>query len=143
VALLIDDAHHLRSDVLQEIELLSNLETRTGKLLQVVFAARPEFEVRLGEEVFRGLLTRLTRRFRLGPLTEEETVGYLELRLRQRKLGNEVVPKAVLSEIHKRARGIPRLITTLYSAAIERREEIRAQRIDLDLLERVAYESGM
>lgn len=143
VALLVDDAHQLSTDVLEEIELLSNLETRHGKLLQVVFAARPEFELRLGEESLRGLRTRMMRRFRLGPLTEEETAGYIGVRLRQRKLGNILVPEGLFGEIHRRTGGVPRMITALCGAAVERCEETHAESVDMELLERVASEFGL
>jgi general secretion pathway protein A len=120
VALLVDDAHQLNNEVLEEIELMSNLETRQGKLLQVVFAARPEFELRLGEVALRGLRSRVMRRFRLAPLTEEETAEFIRVRLRQKQGGVTLVPESVFGEIHTRSGGIPRIITALCGAAIER-----------------------
>jgi general secretion pathway protein A len=120
VALLVDDAHQLSNEVLEEIELMSNLETRQGKLLQVVFAARPEFELRLGEVALRGLRSRVMRRFRLAPLTEDETAEFIRVRLRQKQDGVTLVPESLFSEIHTRSGGIPRIITALCGAAIER-----------------------
>ena len=142
VALLVDDAHQLSQDVLEEIELMSNLETRQGKLLQVVFAARPEFELRLGEDALRGLRSRVMRRFRLGPLSEEETAGYIGVRLNH-KPGHTRVPESLFGEIHRHTGGVPRMITALCGAAIERCEETQAASVDQELLEQVASEFGV
>ena len=143
VALLIDDAHQLSNEVLEEIELLSNLETRQGKLLQVIFAARPEFEVRLGEDALRGLRSRVMRRFRLGPLSEEETAAYIGVRISQKQQGSRLLPESLFNEIHQRTGGVPRMITTLCGAAIERCEEADAAAVDHALLDRVASEFGV
>jgi general secretion pathway protein A len=143
VALLVDDAHQLSNEVLEEIELMSNLETRQGKLLQVVFAARPEFELRLGEDALRGLRSRVMRRFRLAPLTAEETAEFIRVRLRQKQNGVTLVPESLFGEIHRRTGGVPRMITSLCGAAIERCEETQAKAVDIELLERVASESGI
>jgi general secretion pathway protein A len=141
VALIVDDAHQLSNEVLQEIELLSNLETRVGKLLQVVFAARPEFEARLEQEELRGLRTRIMRRFRLGALSEQETAEFIRVRLKAN--GSSAIPAELFSEIHKRTGGVPRMITALCGAAIERSEEIQTKAVDTELLDRVASEFGM
>jgi len=141
VALIVDDAHQLSNDVLQEIELLSNLETRVGKLLQVVFAARPEFEARLEQEELRGLRTRIMRRFRLGALSEQETAEFIRVRLKAN--GSSAIPAELFSEIHKRTGGVPRMITALCGAAIERCQESQAHAVNMDLLQQVASEFGV
>ena len=142
VALLVDDAHQMSTEVLEEIELLANLETRQGKLLQVVFAARPEFEDRLGEQVLKGLRTRVMRRLRLGPLRENETAEYIGVRLKRQR-GRAVVPEELFGEIHRRSGGVPRMITALCGAAIERCEEQGEVVVSGEMLETVAGEFGV
>ena len=83
------------------------------------------------------------KRFRLGPLTEEETAGYIGLRLNHMRLGSAMVPESLFSEIFRRTGGVPRMITALCGAAIEGCEEVHAEAVDQELLERVAWEFGI
>jgi general secretion pathway protein A len=83
------------------------------------------------------------RRFRLAPLTAEETAEFIRVRLRQKQGGVTLVPESVFGEIHRRTGGVPRMITALCGAAIERCEESQTKAVDIELLEQVASEFGV
>jgi general secretion pathway protein A len=119
-ALLIDDAQKLTTEVLQEIEMLSNLETRKQKLLQVIMAARPEFETQLERPEHAGLRQRIVLRPRLGPLNSSETADYIRVRLdRVGKIG--LASALPVAEIYRLSNGIPRLISTICGQLLELR----------------------
>jgi general secretion pathway protein A len=119
-ALLIDDAQKLNAEVLEELESLSNLETRKGKLLQVVMAARPEFETRMNQPELAGLRQRFVLRSRLRPLSNAETAEYIRTRLeRAGELG--VASALPIDEIHRLSCGVPRLISAICGQLLERR----------------------
>lgn len=83
VVVVVDEAHAMPTDSLEEIRLLSNLESSRHKLLQIVLFAQTELDQRLGQRELRPLRDRITYRFRLAPLSREEVAEYLEFRLRQ------------------------------------------------------------
>jgi general secretion pathway protein A len=112
--LIIDEAHNLEWDVLEEIRLLGNLENRNGKLLQIILAGQPEFDRKLDAPSLRQLKQRIVLRCMLRPLTHAEAVEYIRTRLEKAGLPDEsIFPPAVLSEIHVRSQGIPRLINAI------------------------------
>src|ERR1700691_3537347 len=79
--LILDEAHHLSADILEEVRLLTNLETAEDKLLQVVLVCQPELEEKLDSVGLRQLKQRIALRARLEPLNWDETKGYIERRL--------------------------------------------------------------
>src|ERR1700730_1356720 len=81
VVLIVDEAHNLAWDVLEEIRLLGNLENRNGKLLQIILAGQPELDRRLEEAQYRQLKQRIALRCQLRPFTAEETAQYIATRL--------------------------------------------------------------
>lgn len=112
--LIVDEAHNLDWEVLEEIRLLGNLETRQGKLLQIILAGQPELDRKLDAANLRQLKQRIVLRCTLNPLTPEEVVAYIETRLARAGMPNQsVFPLDVLEEVYKRSRGIPRLINLL------------------------------
>lgn len=109
--LIVDEAHNLDWEVLEEIRLLGNLENRKGKLLQIVLAGQPEFDRKLDAPNLRQLKQRIVLRFNLKPFSLEETAEYIDSRLVKVGLaGQTVFPDALITEIHTRSRGIPRVI---------------------------------
>ena len=82
VALLVDDAQELSNELLEELRLLSNLETAENKLIQIVLAGQPELEERFDQPVLRQLRQRIALRCRLVPLRGEEVSCYIQTRLR-------------------------------------------------------------
>lgn len=112
--LMVDEAHNLEWDVLEEIRLLGNLENRQGKLLQIVLAGQPELDRKLDAPNLRQLKQRIVLRCALNPLTAQETVAYIETRLARAGMPNQTVfTPALLDEIHRRSRGIPRVINAI------------------------------
>src|SRR3974390_1198113 len=112
--LIVDEAHNLDWDVLEEIRLLGNLENRRGKLLQIVLAGQPELDRKLEAPEFRQLKQRIALRCSLRSFTPEETSVYVSARMERAGLpGQTIIGPEVLREIHYRAEGIPRLINAL------------------------------
>src|SRR5437763_5433614 len=108
--LIVDEAHNLEWEVLEEIRLLGNLENRQGKLLQIILAGQPELDRKLDAPNLRQLKQRIVLRCALNSLTPDETIAYVETRLARAGMPNQkVFPPEILEEIHKRSRGIPRL----------------------------------
>lgn len=113
--LIVDEAHNLEWDVLEEIRLLGNLENpRVGKLLQIILAGQPELDRKLDAPNLRQLKQRIVLRCNLKPFDERDTVEYVLSRLEKAGMPDQsVFPEAVLAEIHLRSQGIPRLINGL------------------------------
>jgi general secretion pathway protein A len=112
--LLVDEAHNLEWDVLEEIRLLGNLENRQGKLLQIILAGQPELDRKLDAPNLRQLKQRIVLRCSLNPLTREETHEYIDTRLSRAGVENQTLfSPAMMDEIHVRSRGIPRLINAI------------------------------
>ena len=112
--LIVDEAQTLSAQMLEEIRLLTNLETSTEKLLQIVLSGQPELEEKLNQPQLRQLRQRITLRAKTRQLTLEETQGYIQERLRIAGAENQEIfsPEAVAT-IHQYARGIPRVTNLL------------------------------
>jgi general secretion pathway protein A len=111
---IVDEAQNLSEEVLEEIRLLTNLETFTEKLLQIVLVGQPELEQKLKLPQLRQLRQRLTLRAKTHPLTLEETKAYVAQRLRiAGSNGQQIFEPNALVSIHRFANGIPRVINLL------------------------------
>jgi general secretion pathway protein A len=114
VVLIVDEAHNLEWDVLEEIRLLGNLENRNGKLLQIVLAGQPEFDRKLDAPNLRQLKQRIVLRYSLQPFTLRDAVEYMQSRLERSGMPNQTVfPEELMAEIHLRTQGIPRVINAI------------------------------
>ena len=114
VVLIVDEAHNLEWEVLEEIRLLGNLENRNGKLLQIILAGQPELDRKLDAPNLRQLKQRIVLRCNLQPFTLRDAVEYIESRLDRAGMPNqEIFPEELMAEIHVRAQGIPRLINAI------------------------------
>jgi general secretion pathway protein A len=112
--LIVDEAHNLEWEVLEEVRLLGNLENRQGKLLQIILSGQPELDRKLDATNLRQLKQRVVLRCSLNPLTADESAAYIETRLARAGMTHQsVFPPDVLAEVHLRSRGIPRLINLL------------------------------
>lgn len=112
--LLVDEAHNLEWDVLEEIRLLGNLENRQGKLLQIILAGQPELDRKLDAPNLRQLKQRIVLRCSLDPLGSEESAAYVNTRLARAGMPNQqFFSPELLEEVYRRSRGIPRLINLL------------------------------
>jgi type II secretory pathway predicted ATPase ExeA len=112
--LIVDEAQNLTYPVLEEIRLLTNLETSTEKLLQIVLSGQPELEEKLKLPELRQLRQRIMLRCKTGPLSKEQTHDYIAERLRIAGASGELIfsPKAV-ETIHLYSLGIPRVVNLL------------------------------
>jgi len=113
--LLIDEAQHLEFDVLEQIRLLTNLETNSEKLLQIILIGQPELAQILARPELRQLNQRITARYNLEPLNLEETGAYINHRLQVAGMSPErvIFNSSVVRGIYKVTRGIPRVINVL------------------------------
>ena len=112
--LIVDEAHNLEWDVLEEIRLLGNLENRKGKLLQIVIAGQQELDRKLDAPEFRQLKQRISLRCALRGFDLGETVAYVNSRMARAGLkGQTVISPQLLEELHYRAQGIPRVINAI------------------------------
>jgi type II secretory pathway predicted ATPase ExeA len=112
--LIVDEAQNLSDELLEEIRMLTNLETFTEKLLQIVLVGQPELEQRLKQPQLRQLRQRLTLRAKTHPLTLDETKAYVQQRLRiAGSNGQQIFDPEALVIIHRYASGIPRVVNLL------------------------------
>jgi hypothetical protein len=120
-ALIVDEAHNLSMELLEEIRLLSNLETNDDKLLQIVLVGQPELDLKLDSFELRPLKQRIALRAHLAPLDEQDTDKYIMERLAIAGLVNRTEPlfsSAAVKAIHQYSRGFPRLINTICENAL-------------------------
>jgi len=119
VVLIIDEAHTLDAKLLEEVRLLTNLETPKSKLLQVILMGQPELNDTLNRPEFRQLKQRVSLRYHMQPLNKEETRQYIRKRIGMAGAFNPNIftPKA-FEEIYGYSRGIPRLINIICDNAL-------------------------
>lgn len=113
--LLIDEAQTLSTDALEQVRLLTNLETETSKLLNIILVGQPELQELLARPSLRQLSQRITARFHLQPLSPDETRAYIEHRLQVAGLepGRHLLSRSLIEDIHQFSGGIPRLINII------------------------------
>lgn len=111
--LIIDEAQNLTVDVLEQLRLLTNLETNEKKLLQLVLLGQPELNDLLAKPELRQLAQRITARFHLGPLSKSEVAQYIAHRLSIAGCRDELFSRGAVTTVFKFSRGIPRLINQI------------------------------
>ncbi|WP_333686820.1 ExeA family protein [Methylococcus capsulatus] len=116
--LVIDEAQNLSFDVLEQIRLLTNLETSEHKLLQIILIGQPELTRLLEQKQLRQLAQRITARYHLTPLTRAETVDYIRHRLTVCGCPAPLFTPAALAAVHRLSGGIPRLINIICDRAL-------------------------
>jgi len=144
LVILIDEAQNLSSEVLEELRMLSNLETSKAKLLQVVLVGQPELEAKLNSEDLRQLKQRIGIRRKIHPITEGESRQYVEHRLSHVGSSSAAVftPEA-LSLICRYAQGIPRTINILCDNALLIGYGLQQKVIDADIIREVLNDLGI
>jgi len=115
---IIDEAQNLSIDVLEQVRLLTNLETTTQKLLQILLIGQPELHAMMAKPELRQLGQRITARYHLTPLSSEETAAYIEHRLEVAGCKRPLFTHSTLHLIHRLSGGIPRLINTICDRAL-------------------------
>ncbi len=112
--LIVDEAHNLEWEVLEEIRLLGNLENRRGKLIQVILAGQPELDRKLEAPNLRQLKQRIVLRCNLQPFTPVDSLEYINTRMTKAGMPNQnIFSQDLISEVHSRAQGIPRVINAI------------------------------
>ncbi len=118
VIVIVDEAQNLSAEVLEQVRLLTNLETATQKLLQIILIGQPELRELLDRTDLRQLAQRITGRYHLKPLSREETLQYVRHRLRVAGASGEIFTPAALREVHRLSSGIPRVINVCCDRAL-------------------------
>lgn len=138
--LVVDEAHHLSTDILEEIRLLTNLETADEKLLQILLVGQPELDEKLDSVDLRQLKQRIALRSHLASLDLEETRGYIERRLKLAGSpdATKLFPQETVAAIHRHSRGTPRLINTICENALIAAYARQAASVAPDIIENIA-----
>ncbi len=119
--LIVDEAHDLSADTLEELRLLSNLETTEDKLIQIILVGQPELDKKLDSNELRQLKQRIALRAQLGALTAQQTKEYIEQRLRIAGADPNAPPifsPEAVDSVYAYSRGYPRLINTICENAL-------------------------
>jgi len=138
--LIIDEAQNLSADVLEQMRLLTNLETNERKLLQIILIGQPELAVMLERQELRQLAQRIVARYHLGNLSKAEVAGYVQHRLEVAGTQRQLFPLAVMGRLHRLSGGIPRIINVLCDRALLGTYAQGKERVDRATLERAARE---
>jgi general secretion pathway protein A len=138
--LVVDEAHHLSTEVLEEIRLLTNLETGESKLLQILLVGQQELDVKLDSVDLRQLKQRIALRSHLASLDLEETCGYVYRRLQIAGSANpaEIFPMETVVELHRQSRGLPRLVNTICENALIHGYARQAHSIPAEVIDEIA-----
>ena len=116
--LVVDEAQNLARDVLEQVRLLTNLETSRQKLLQIILIGQPELRTLLARNDLRQLAQRITGRYHLEPLSRDETARYIEHRLKVAGALGEVFDTAAKREVYRLSAGVPRLVNVICDRAL-------------------------
>jgi len=118
VVVIVDEAQNLTPQTLEQVRLLTNLETPSQKLLQIILIGQPELRELLARAELRQLAQRITGRYHLDPLSKAETAAYVTHRLKIAGASGEIFSPAALREVHVLSQGIPRIINVLCDRAL-------------------------
>jgi general secretion pathway protein A len=140
IIVIVDEAQNLSADVLEQVRLLTNLETPTQKLLQIILIGQPELRELLDRTELRQLAQRITGRYHLEPLSSEETKGYVRHRLRVAGTPGDIFTAAALAEVFRLSRGIPRVINVTCDRALLGAYTQETRRVGAALVRRAAGE---
>lgn len=141
--LIVDEAHDMSADTLEEVRLLSNLETTEDKLLQIILAGQPELDKKLDSIELRQLKQRIALRTQLGPLNPKQTQEYIDQRLRIAGLDSNAPPifsAQAISAVYTYSKGYPRLINTICENALISAYARQSPTITVRIVEDVAKE---
>ena len=144
VVLLLDEAQNLSAEALENLRLISNLETATDKLVQIVLAGQPELEAKLADPALRQLTQRIALRFRLEPLDDSEVEPYVDYRLRVvGRARGELFTDGAIRTLIPYVHGIPRLINVICDNALVLAYATECQRVTGQMIERVVTDLRM
>ena len=139
--LVIDEAQHLMPDVLEQLRLLTNLETDDAKLLQIVLIGQPELQQLLRQPLLRQLAQRITARYHLLPLDLNDVDSYVRFRLQVAGCLQPIFTPSAIRALHRLSGGIPRVINLICERALLGAYAAGRERINEKLLAQAAYEA--
>jgi general secretion pathway protein A len=139
--LVIDEAQHLMPDVLEQLRLLTNLETDDAKLLQIVLIGQPELQQLLRQPLLRQLAQRITARYHLLPLDLNDVDSYVRFRLQVAGCLQPIFTPSAIRALHRLSGGIPRVINLICERALLGAYAAGRERINDKLLAQAAYEA--
>lgn len=139
--LIVDEAQNLSREVLEQVRLLTNLETAKHKLLRIILVGQPELRTLLARPDLRQLAQRITARYHLPPLDREETIAYIGHRLRVAGGRGDLFTPGALRAVHRRSGGIPRLINIICDRALLGAYGQGARRVDARLVHQATREA--
>jgi general secretion pathway protein A len=140
VVLVVDEAQNLSPDVLEQVRLLTNLETNTQKLLQIILIGQPELRELLSRNELRQLAQRITGRYHLNPLSRDETTAYVRHRLRVAGATSDIFAPAALNEVFRLSQGVPRVINVICDRALLGAYSLDRHRVTATLVRNAAAE---
>jgi len=140
IIVIVDEAQNLSAETLEQVRLLTNLETPTQKLLQIILIGQPELRDLLDRNDLRQLAQRITGRYHLKPLSREETQGYVRHRLRVAGATGEIFTPGALRELHRLSSGIPRVINVSCDRALLGAYTREARKVSAGLVRQAAGE---
>jgi len=139
--LIIDEAQNLKLSLMEQVRLLSNLETEKEKLLQIILVGQPELKEKLASAELKQLRQRITIRYHLPSLSRDESEGYVSHRLNVAGCNNGgIFEKGALEEIFRFSGGIPRLINILCDKSLLAGFASNKKTIDSDIVKKCANE---
>jgi general secretion pathway protein A len=138
--LIVDEAQNLATDVLEQVRLLTNLETPKQKLLQIILIGQPELREVLDREDMRQLAQRVTGRYHLEPLSQDETAIYLEHRMKVAGAAGAIFSKSAVKEIFRWSNGVPRIINVISDRALLAAYTKDTRDVDKALVKKAATE---
>src|SRR5512140_2882513 len=138
--LIIDEAQNLSADVLEQMRLLTNLETNQRKLLQIILLGQPELATMLARPELRQLAQRIVARYHLGPLTKPEVAAYVRHRFEVSGAQRQLFPAALMGRLYRLSGGVPRLINVLCDRALLGAYVQGKERVDRKTLMQAARE---
>ena len=138
--LVVDEAQHLSAEALEQLRLFTNIETNEKKLLQIILIGQPELQEKLNTRELRQLAQRITARYHLLPLTEEETFFYINHRLQTVGGNRPLFSKKAMSYIFKSSKGTPRLINLIADRALMGTFAQGKQTVDKQVVQKAVQE---
>lgn len=139
--LIVDEAQNLSREVLEQVRLLTNLETTKHKLLRIILVGQPELRQLLARPDLRQLAQRITARYHLPALDAEDTAAYIRHRLRVAGGREDLFSRSALRAVYKRSGGTPRLINILCDRALLGAYSQNAQRVNAGMIRQAAREA--
>src|SRR5580658_10439611 len=140
VVLVVDEAQNLSPEVLEQVRLLTNLETNTQKLLQIILIGQPELRELLASYELRQLAQRITGRYHLNPLSRDETTAYVRHRLRVAGATTDIFSPQALGEVFRLSQGVPRVINVFCDRALLGAYSLDRHRVTTPLVRHAASE---